>query len=384
MKNLLYIFLITLSTISYSQTAITDSNREMAITDCLSTNPVDGMCSDSEYGLMPNWDVSNVTNMSAMFEYAPSFNGDISNWDVSNVTNMSNMFASAPSFNGDISNWDVSSVTNMSLMFANASSFNQPLNDWETSSVTNMYAMFAYASSFNGDVSNWDVSSVTNMSNMFSYASSFNADVSNWDVSSTTNMNTMFTNASSFNQPLNDWDVSSVTDMYAMFANATSFNEDVSNWDVSSVTELSAMFGNSALSTENYDALLNGWSQQNIQSNVTLGAQFLSYCNGEDARQSLIDNHNWTISDDGLDCSTAGVDDQKQLDISIYPNPVVDKLFIQGLSDATKISVYDILGKLVLSKTILSEIDVTNLQRGIYTIKIIDEQKETVQKFIKN
>jgi hypothetical protein len=153
---------------------------------------------------------------------------------------------------------------------------------------------------------------------------------------------------------------------------------------VSSVTEMSVMLGNSALSTENYDALLNGWSQQNIQSNVTLGAQFLSYCNGEDARQSLIDNHNWTISDDGLDCSAAGVDDQKQLDISIYPNPVVDKLFIQGLSDATKISVYDILGKLVLSKTILSEIDVTNLQRGIYTIKIIDEQKETVQKFIKN
>ena len=384
MRKLLHIFLITLSTISYSQTAITDSNREMAITDCLSTNPVDGMCSDSEYGLMPNWDVSNVTNMYAMFEYAPSFNGDISNWDVSNVTNMSNMFASAPSFNGDISNWDVSSVTNMSLMFANASSFNQPLNDWETSSVTNMYAMFAYASSFNGDVSNWDVSSVTNMSNMFSYASSFNADVSNWDVSSTTNMNTMFTNASSFNQPLNDWETSSVTDMYAMFANATSFNGDVSNWDVSSVTELSAMFGNSALSTENYDALLNGWSQQNVQSNVTFGAQFLNYCNGADARQSLIDNHNWTISDDGLDCSTAGVDDQKQLDISIYPNPVVDKLFIQGLYTQLKVVVYNILGKEVVNKSITNSIDISHLENGVYLMKLSDGAKLTTQRVIKN
>tara|TARA_B110001469_G_scaffold68653_1_gene65373 strand:+ start:762 stop:1838 length:1077 start_codon:yes stop_codon:yes gene_type:complete len=358
MKKITFL-LVFISIFGYAQTAITDANRQMAVTDCLSTNPVDGMCSDSEYGAMPNWDVSSVTNMGAMFEYASSFNADISNWDVSSVTNMSNMFANASSFNRDVSNWDISSVTDMKVMFAYASSFNQSLNDWETSSVTNMYAMFAYASSFNGDISNWDVSSVNNMSNMFSYASSFNGDVSNWDVSRITNMNTMFTNASSFNQPLNDW-------------------------DVSSVTEMSVMLGNSALSTENYDALLNGWSQQNIQSNVTLGAQFLSYCNGEDARQSLIDNHNWTISDDGLDCSTAGVDDQKQLDISIYPNPVVDKLFIQGLSDATKISVYDILGKLVLSKTILSEIDVTNLQRGIYTIKIIDEQKETVQKFIKN
>ena len=383
MKKITFL-LVFISIFGYAQTAITDANRQMAVTDCLSTNPVDGMCSDSEYGAMPNWDVSSVTNMGAMFEYASSFNADISNWDVSSVTNMSNMFHKASSFNRDVSNWDISSVTDMKVMFAYASSFNQSLNDWETISVTNMYAMFAYASSFNGDISNWDVSSVNNMSNMFSYASSFNGDVSNWDVSRITNMNTMFTNASSFNQPLNDWDVSSVTDMYAMFANASSFNRDLSNWDVSSVTEMRVMLGNSALSTENYDALLNGWSQQNIQSNVTLGAQFLSYCNGEDARQSLIDNHNWTISDDGLDCSTAGVDDQKQLDISIYPNPVVDKLFIQGLSDATKISVYDILGKLVLSKTILSEIDVTNLQRGIYTIKIIDEQKETVQKFIKN
>ena len=359
MKNLIYIFLITLSTISYSQTAITDSNREMAITDCLFTNPVDGMCSDSEYGLMPNWDVSNVTNMSAMFEYAPSFNGDISNWDVSNVTNMSNMFASAPSFNGDISNWDVSSVTNMSLMFANASSFNQPLNDWETSSVTNMYAMFAYASSFN-------------------------ADVSNWDVSSTTNMNTMFTNASSFNQPLNDWETSSVTNMYAMFANATSFNGDVSNWDVSSVTELSAMFGNSALSTENYDALLNGWSQQNVQSNVTFGAQFLNYCNGVDARQSLIDNHNWTINDAGLDCSTAGVDDQNQLVVSVYPNPTSDIVYIEGNYTQLKVVVYNILGKEVVNKSITNSIDISHLENGVYLMKLSDGSKLTTQRIIKN
>ena len=383
MKKLLYLFFF-ISFFGYSQTQITNDNFQEAINTCLTTNPVDGLCSDSEYGAMPDWDVSNVTNMGAMFEYASSFNADISNWDVSSVTNMSNMFANASSFNRDLSNWDISSVTDMKVMFAYASSFNQSLNDWETSNVTNMYAMFAYASSFNGDISNWDVSSVNNMSNMFSYASSFNGDVSNWDVSRITNMSTMFTNASSFNQPLNDWDVSSVTDMYAMFANASSFNRDLSNWDVSSVTEMRVMLGNSALSTENYDALLNGWSQQNIQSNVTLGAQFLSYCNGEDARQSLIDNHNWIISDDGLDCSTAGVDDQKQLDISIYPNPTNDKLFIQGLSSSSKVSIYNVLGKLVLSQTISKEIDVNNLQSGIYIIKITDEQKEIVRKFIKN
>jgi len=79
-----------------------------------------------------------------------------------------------------------------------------------------------------------------------------------------------------------------------------------------------------------------------------------------------------------------GIDDQYLTNISIYPNPTNDKLFIQGLSDATKVSIYNVLGKLVLSQTISKEIDVNNLQSGIYIIKITDEQKEIVRKFIKN
>ena len=58
------------------------------------------------------------------------FNGDISGWDVSNVEDMSHMFDDS-SFNGDISMWDVSKVKNMSYMFNN--------------------------SKFNGDISKWDV-----------------------------------------------------------------------------------------------------------------------------------------------------------------------------------------------------------------------------------
>jgi len=42
------------------------------------------------------WDTSKVTNMSHMFNYAESFNQDISGWDTSNVTNKINMFANCP------------------------------------------------------------------------------------------------------------------------------------------------------------------------------------------------------------------------------------------------------------------------------------------------
>jgi subtilisin family serine protease len=72
------------------------------------------------------------------------------------------------------------------------------------------------------------------------------------------------------------------------------------------------------------------------------------------------------------------------INLSIYPNPVVDKLFVQGLSIPAKISVYNLLGKLVFSKTTSSEINLNNLQSGIYIVKIVDNQKEIVRRFIKN
>jgi len=66
MKKLLYLFFL-ISFFGYSQTQITDANFDTAINTCLTTNPVDGMCTDSEYGAMPDWDVSNVTDMSEAF-----------------------------------------------------------------------------------------------------------------------------------------------------------------------------------------------------------------------------------------------------------------------------------------------------------------------------
>ena len=61
-----------------------------------------------------------------MFNYAESFNSDISNWNVSNVTDMSGMFEGALSFNQDISSWNVSNVEYMSGMFLGTPLSNNP------------------------------------------------------------------------------------------------------------------------------------------------------------------------------------------------------------------------------------------------------------------
>ena len=75
--------------------------------------------------------------------------------------------------------------------------------------------------------------------------------------------------------------------------------------------------------------------------------------------------------------------DSKVSSISIYPNPANDKLIVRGLSEATKISIYNISGKLVLSKISSSEIELTHLKSGVYMVKINHEQEEILKRFLK-
>jgi surface protein len=309
-------------------------------------------------GGINSWDVSNIKDLSYIFDGASEFNKDISSWNVSNVTNMRGMFDGASSFNQPIGSWDVSSVKKMNEIFDDASSFNQPIGQWDVSNVTNMRAMFLDASDFNQDISSWDVSSVTDMFGMFSGASSFNHPLNSWDVSSVTNMSRMFNNSKNFDHPIGGWDVSNVTDMRRLFLNASSFNQDLNTWDVSSVNRMNSMFkgaisfdGNvsswdvsnvtdmsqmfdgasdfnqdlgswkvtsvddsdpdhldsfeymfygSGLSPKNYDAILIGWNDLNLNDGLTFGAQEVKYTpTAADERQSIIDAHGWTINDDG-------------------------------------------------------------------------------------
>lgn len=116
--------------------------------------------------------------------------------DVSNVTNMWAMFNSSMVTNLDfISNWDTSNVTNMMSMFyfSRATSLNM-INKWDTSNVTNMMNMFIGCDSLtNLDLSGWDISSVIVMDSMFAYCDSLTSlDLSGWDTSNIIYMNNLF------------------------------------------------------------------------------------------------------------------------------------------------------------------------------------------------
>ena len=195
---------------------------------------------------------------------------------------------------------DLSNVITTAGMFINVANFNSNLSSWNVSNVQNMNNMFKGAASFNQDISSWDVSSVEDMSAMFYRATMFDQDISSWDVSSVEDMTAMFTETSSFNQDISSWDVSSVTDMSSMFSDATSFNQNIGIWNVTKVENFENFLNNISLSSDNYDALLIGWSSQQVQSDLAFDGGNSEYSAAlAAARQSLIDSFNWTITDGG-------------------------------------------------------------------------------------
>ena len=226
-------------------------------------------------------DLSLVTSLSQMFAGTTSLvdnGGVMGSWNLTNVTNISSMFQDAEIFNGDIGAWNVANVTSVLNIFNNARSFNQDIGEWNVSSATNMFAMFVNAESFNQDISSWDVSSVTSMFLMFEGATAFNQDISGWDVSAVTNMRQMFNGASSFNQNLGLWDISNVTDM-------------------------TSMLSNTGVSVGNYDAILNGWAtldagETAIPASVPFGAIGLTYSSASSTNRSNLIANGWTITGD--------------------------------------------------------------------------------------
>lgn len=193
-------------------------------------------------------------------------------------------------------------------MFSNCTVFNADLNSWDLSNVREISFMFSFATQFNGNISSWNVSNVTNMQNMFQRASSFNGDIGNWQVTKVTLMDGMFSFATAFNGNISTWDVSSVVNMAGMFMGASSFDQQLGDWQMQRVNNTSSMLDNAGLSPNNYETALAGWSTQNVQDSLVLGVEGLHYC-AATGRQSLIDDHGWTIGGDKKTCLVTALPD---------------------------------------------------------------------------
>ena len=69
--------------------------------------------------------------------------------------------------------------------------------------------------------------------------------------------------------------------------------------------------------------------------------------------------------------------------IKIFPNPVKNSLYISGDSSNYNIKIYSLLGQLVMAASNVGEVDVSSFTKGVYLIKISNENSTTTKRFIK-
>ena len=187
-----------------------------------------------------NWDLNETKNVHWLFADSKSLKTIkwLETWDLSNVENMSQMFQNCSNLTWlDLSNWNTSNVTDVSLMFYGCYNLESlEMDNWNTSNVINMWVMFYWCSGLNDlDLSSWDTKNVTRMEAMFYWCSGLNdLDLSSWDTKNVTRMESMFywcSNLESLN--LNWWDLWKNPNMSSFISSTLSLKSiSMSGWKI--------------------------------------------------------------------------------------------------------------------------------------------------------
>ena len=82
-----------------------------------------------------------------------------------------------------------------------------------------------------------------------------------------------------------------------------------------------------------------------------------------------------------------GIEDKFTNNVSIYPNPAKDRLYIETESEIEEVIVYDIYGRHQVTETPshqeMISIDISNLNSGVYFVKINTAEGNIVKRFVK-
>ncbi|MCF7561356.1 endonuclease [Sabulilitoribacter multivorans] len=84
--------------------------------------------------------------------------------------------------------------------------------------------------------------------------------------------------------------------------------------------------------------------------------------------------------------STLSTDDFSKLELKIYPNPVKNNIVYFSIKSDLDIIIYNVLGKEVITETVSinkNYINIENLKKGIYIVKLISEHGQVTKKLIK-
>ncbi len=85
-----------------------------------------------------------------------------------------------------------------------------------------------------------------------------------------------------------------------------------------------------------------------------------------------------------MDPGLLSITERNTIDVSIFPNPVTDILYLQSNTAIKEVTMYTLLGQEIMTSTIENnQLDLSFLSGGIYLIKITNDRGELTQKLIK-
>jgi len=95
-------------------------------------------------------------------------------------------------------------------------------------------------------------------------------------------------------------------------------------------------------------------------------------------------NQDWNTFINMNDGGCTGIEDVSANQLSIYPNPVKDEIFIKSDLQIAKVEIYSSTGALLLSDNNFNEkISVSKLLKGVYLIKVYTSNGIIVSKIVK-
>ena len=141
-----------------------------------------------------------------------------------------------------------------------------------------------------------------------------------------------------------------------------------------------------------YDVFVNTEKEQDFHMGYTNGTAYVIGTDQETTFEFYVVAFNDETESDPSEVYTVVVEDDaiEELNASfnVYPNPVNDKLYIETEETIEAVTIYTITGVIVGQQSTVNSqqslsIDVTNLNSGVYFMKVVTENGETVQRFIK-
>ncbi len=138
-------------------------------------------------------------------------------------------------------------------------------------------------------------------------------------------------------------------------------------------------------SDNSQDYIVKDWQSVDLS---TLGA-----VNRIEFRLSSSDVGNWgmntpayVVIDELTPASSASISEVSSMNFEVYPNPTSDVLTVSSEVENGTIMVHDLIGKVVLSQNINSNLNVLNvseLPKGVYLVTVSNGTESTTKRFIK-